>query len=358
MKASAAIVIRVVLLLCVAAVFLEAWRRLNRVEILVLGQPESVGRLQAEQEAPFFHSLAERSGLPLKVTYTPANVFGLKDTYQLEALRQNRIDLVSLRFMQNGAVAPALQGIDLPGMVSSSAMAQQVSAAYRPWLNQQLQQTYGARLLGIWSIGPQILFCRDEFSSLRDLKGRRVRVASQPLGQIVSELGGSPIVLPFEDTQAALKEHIVDCAFTSAASAIGANWIDHTHYYYPMPFQFGMNGYAISSSAWDDLSISQQKTLSQTVSTFNAGLWQYSEMVRQQSERCLETGQCGHSKRRPLIRVQPRDEDFQRVRMISRRHVIPAWLNRCETIHPGCRRAWAARIEPLLNGVKDSSNTP
>ena len=85
--------------------------------MLVLGQPRSVGLLQREQEAPFFRHLTDTTDLPLRITYKTADTFGLKDTHQLEALRDGRVDIASLRFMQNIAREPALEGLDLPGMI-------------------------------------------------------------------------------------------------------------------------------------------------------------------------------------------------------------------------------------------------
>ncbi|WP_411867502.1 TRAP transporter substrate-binding protein DctP [Vulcanococcus limneticus] len=332
----------------IGSVFYWAWRIRNTIDILVLGQPQSVGRLQAEKEVPFFHTLAARTGLPLSIAYIPANAFGLKDNYQLEALRVNRIGLASLRFMQNTAAAPALEGIDLPGMVSTAATARQVTDAYSPWLDHELHRLYGIKLLGIWSFGPQVLFCRSSIASLKDIKGRPVRVASSSLAQIIRGLGGVPAVIPFDDTETALRAQIVDCAVTSAASAMAAGWTDHTNYYLPLPMHYGLNGYTIGSQVWSKLSSDQQQQLARSFAAFNAELWRFSEELRQESERCLSTGRCSGSTHRRLIRVEPTRDDVKLLHQISRHAVIPAWLARCEAKHPGCRRAWTTTVAPIL----------
>lgn len=137
------------------AAFVLTWRHYNTVPLLVLGQPKSAGRLQRDQEAPFFESLASRARLPLVVSDHTADRYGLVDSHQLDAIRDGRLDMISLRFMQNTQRDPGLGALDLPGMNPDFQTARRVADAYSPILNRYLQSTYGAHLLGIWSFGPR-----------------------------------------------------------------------------------------------------------------------------------------------------------------------------------------------------------
>ncbi|MCP9858087.1 TRAP transporter substrate-binding protein DctP [Cyanobium sp. Cruz-8H5] len=221
------------------------------------------------------------------ITYRTADSFGLKDTHQLEALRDGRMDIVSLRFMQNNAKEPALEGLDLPGMIPDFQQARQVVEAYGPTLDRYLQDSFGAKLLGLWSFGPQVMVCRSPLGGLKDLKGRKVRIASPGLAQLIAAIGGIPAILPFEDTKEALALGMVDCAVTSAASANFAGWTEHTHDYFPLAFQFGFNGYAISLAKWKALRPEEQDRLAQAFRAFSVKLWRYSEDLQRESERCI-----------------------------------------------------------------------
>ena len=338
---------RVVLLASMAAAFGLAWNHFSTIPLLVLGQPQSVGLLQRDQEAPFFQQLAERADLPLAVTYRSADTFGLKDTHQLEAVRDGRVDIVSLRFMQNMAKEPALEGIDLPGMIPDFSTARRMAAAYGPQVDRYLQRDFKAKLLGLWSFGPQIMVCRSPITGLQDLKRRKVRVASPGLAQLVGAIGGIPAILPFEDTRSALAVGLIDCAVTSAASASFAGWTEHSNFYYPLAFQFGFNGYVISRKKWHSLSPGERQRLQQAFDAFSVHLWRYSEHLQKQSERCILGGPCRDLRANQLTRVPVKAQDVALLQELSRTIVLPSWSRRCERLHPGCRRDWDRAVAPI-----------
>lgn len=340
---------RLLLIAGLITAFAVAWRHFAAIPLLVIGQPRAVGLLQRDQEEPFFRNLATTTGLPLKVTYQTTDSFGLKDTHQLEALRDGRIDIVSLRFMQNMAKEASLEGIDLPGRIPNFRKARQVVSAYSPMVDAYLQRSFGVKLLGVWSFGPQVMVCRTPIGRLTDLRRRKVRVASPGLAQLISAVGGTPAVLSFEDTQQALAKGIVDCAVTSAASASYAGWTRFSRYYYPMAFQFGFNGYAISLKRWSSFSPEERRRLTTAFASFSERLWRYSEHLERESEACITGGRCRILEPQRLVRVQPSQEDVQLLQEISRQVVLPRWSARCEQQHPGCREVWERTVAPITD---------
>lgn len=349
---------RLFLMAGVAAAFTVAWRHFNSIPLLVLGQPQSVGLLQRDQEMPFFKNLAATTGLPLSITYRSADSFGLKDTHQLEAIHDGRVDIVSLRFMQNIAKEPSLEGLDLPGMIHNFKEARQVADAYGPTVDRYLQQTFGAKLLGIWTFGPQIMVCRTPIQGLQDVKGRKVRVASPGLAQLTTAIGGIPAILPFEDTKESLALGLVDCAVTSAASANFAGWTQHSNYYYPLAFQFGFNGYAISLKKWQALSHNEQDRLARAFQDFSSKLWHYSEKLEQESESCILGGPCHRLRPNQLIPVAVKSQDIELLQNLSKQAVLPSWLVRCEKQHPGCGREWQQKVAPIVQFTSSMHRQP
>jgi TRAP-type C4-dicarboxylate transport system substrate-binding protein len=329
--------------------FALAWRHFRSIPLLVLGQPRSVGLLQIEKEAPFFKALPAISGLPLSIAYRTADSFGLKDSHQLEALREGRVDIVSLRFMQNIVNEPSFEGMDLPGMIPDFAMGRRVADAYSPTVDRYLQKGFGAKLLGIWSFGPQVMVCRNPLLGLDDLKGRTVRVASPGLAQLVAAIGAVPAILAFEDTRLALALDMVDCAVTSAASANFAGWTDHSSYFYPLAFQFGFNGYAISLRKWNTLSADEQQRLQRAFQMYSNRLWRYSQDLQLESEQCITGGPCRRLASRRLVPVPVTRRDVAKLQEISRRIVLPAWSARCNQQHPGCELLWNQKVAPIVS---------
>jgi TRAP-type C4-dicarboxylate transport system substrate-binding protein len=349
---------RLLLIAGLITAFSLAWRHFAAIPLLVIGQPRTVGLLQRDQEEPFFRNLAATTGLPLKITYQPTDAFGLKDTHQLEALRDGRVDIISLRFMQNIPKESSLEGIDLPGRIPDFNKARQVVDAYSATVDRHLQQGFGAKLLGVWSFGPQVMVCRQAIRGLTDIEGRKVRVASPGLAQLISAVGGIPAILSFEDTQAALEKGIVDCAVTSAASASYAGWTRFSQFYYPLAFQFGFNGYAISWKRWSSLSPDEQRRLTAAFQAFSEKLWRFSENLQRESEACITGKQCRILPPQQLTLVQPSPQDVQLLQELSRRVVLPQWSARCEQQHPGCRREWEQKVAPITDVSRHNAQRP
>ena len=340
---------RVGLLLVIVALFIVAWRQLDEVPLVVIGQPSASGTLQRLKEAPFFETLPARTGLPLRVTYRPVELAGFKDTHQLRMLEDGLFDLVSLRFLQNREAEPLLEGIDLAGLIADFATARKVVAAYAPTLDRTLQQRFSVKLLGIWTFGPQEFFSREPLRTLADIKGRRVRVGDASLAPIIAALGGLPAVVPFEQTQQALAIGLVDCAVTSAASATYAGWTEAAPHYLPVAVHFGLNGYVISLKKWNALSSQQQKTLTRAFDAHVADLWDYSEDLH---ARALRGGRDLVSSRGPppaLNKVDPDLDDIRLMRGLARAASLPAWAERCEAVHPGAVAEWREAVAAVVD---------
>ncbi len=338
--------IRVLVFVAIATAFTVAWRQLNQIPLLAIGQPVSTGMLQREMEAPFFADLQRITGLPLKVTYKPLDSTGIKDTFQLQMLKEGTVDLVSLRFIQNSYQEPGLSGIDLLGFSNDFAQARRVTAAYIPTVNRYLQTTANARLLAVWTFGPQVLFCNKPIRGLKDLQGMKVRVASEWNGATFSELGAIPAVIPFDQTENALAIGLIDCAVTSAASANYAGWLKHARTQFQLPIHFGINGYAITLAKWNALSPGQRQVLASTFKAYEERLWTYSKTLEAEVTRCNTGGPCRRATPYHLQLVRPSAEDVALLQEIASRKLLPAWGSSCERIHPGCLQEWRRTVQP------------
>ena len=332
--------------------FVFAWQRLDEVPLLVLGQPTASG-IQRQKEAPFFNTLRAKTGLPLRVDYRPVNSTGFKDTYQLNMLKDGIVDLVSLRFTQNSSLEPALQGMDLLGIISGPKDAWPIMTAYSSVLDEYLQSKFNVKLLGIWTFGPQEFFCNRPVKKLLDIKGLNVRVASPALSTFVSHLGARPVIVPFEEAKASLASGLLDCAITSAASANFAGWPQFAKYNFPITTQTGVNGYVISLKKWKQLSRQQQHVLQKAFDAHVEKIWQFSEVLRADAVSCNSGGSCkfGTPYQGETVRVAPGDIQLSRELIIGK--VFPEWSRRCEKVHPGCRNAWNKTFSTYWHGRKD-----
>ncbi|MEN9314727.1 MAG: hypothetical protein RIS35_1120 [Pseudomonadota bacterium] len=327
--------------------FAVAWERLDRIPIQVVGQPSVTGEIQQREQA-FFEQLAELTGLPLEVRYTPVDQLGIKDTYQLSMLGSRALDLVSLRFLQNANVEPTLLGLDLLGGVPDFVTARAIADVYAPTLDRRLQRNFNSKLLGVWPFGPQVFFCRTAIRGLEDLAGRKVRVGNDNFSPLIAHFGGTPVVIPFEDVEVALKNGLVDCAITSATSGNAAGWPKHCTHFFGLGMQMGINGYAVSLGLWNRLSKEQQTRLERAFDEYVASIWVTAEQVHRESSACNVGGPCPRGTPYRLIDVVPSEQDHRRLSVAFEQTTFLDWAEKCDRLHPGCSVDWKARVLPAL----------
>jgi len=340
---------RAIIAAFIAALSVWAWRRLDFIPIDVIGQPASTGPIQSKIEAPFFQSLAQDTGLPLRVRYRSLDMVGYKDTHQLAILNESKADLISLRFAQNSAIMPELMGVDLGGLSIDLKQGRSLVQAYSPVIDQKLQERFGSKLLAIWPFGPQVLFCRKPIMSLRDVAGLKVRIAGSLLEPLVSALDAIPVVTTLEDVTEGLRLGIFDCAISSSASANFAGWPKYSTHYYPITLQLGLNGYAMRLAVWNCLSTVQQGVLLEAFQKHAEAIWTYAEMAHVETSSCNTGGPCTLGVRYDLIQVKPSQEDADLLKKIMQEAVFKKWAAACDRISENCSKDFLERLDFIFS---------
>jgi TRAP-type C4-dicarboxylate transport system substrate-binding protein len=339
---------RLVAVIAITSTFAIAWTAFEEIPLVVIGQPNMTGKIQSALEEPFFRQLKEKAKVNFRTEYTPVNKAGYHDTHELQILKQGKADIVSLRFPQNSHDEPSLQAIDLASFVSDFAEAKEVAAAYSDVIDKNLQKNFRAKLLGIWSFGPQELFCTDPIRRLQDIRGRRVGTSSKQMSLFVAELGGKPAVIEFSETLGALRDGMVGCAITSGASANSAGWPKYAKYNYPFPIQFGLNGYAITLAKWNSLSHHQQARLREAFNTHIRDIWHYSEFLYVDTGKCYIGMRCrsGPQYKGTISTIDPKDDTL--ASNILKERIIPVFKAECQVIRASCQREWDERLRRIL----------
>ena len=334
--------------IAITSSFAIAWKAFEEIPLVVIGQPSMTGKIQSALEEPFFWQLKDKSNINFRTEYTPVDLAGYRDTHELQLLKQGKADVVSVRFPQNSQDEPSLQAIDLASFVSNFTEAKEVAAAYSDVIDKNLQENFRAKLLGIWSFGPQEIFCTGPISRLQDIRGRKVRTSSKQMSNFISTLGGKPAVIDFSETLAALRDGLIDCAITSSASASSAEWPTYARYNYPFPIQFGLNGYAITLAKWNSLSRQQQVKLQKAFDEHIKNTWHYAEFLKTDTGKCYIGTSCisGTIYKGTISRIDPRDRSLAHKILLER--VLPAFLVECTSIRPSCRSEWNQRLRRIL----------
>jgi TRAP-type C4-dicarboxylate transport system substrate-binding protein len=322
------------------------------IKLRVAGNLLATGLIQQKKEQPFFENMAKITGLPVEVDYKPQDVLGVKDTDGLRVLKSGLFDIVSLRIAQVSRDEPFLLGADLVGLNPDYKIAKKVVDGYREAFDKRLQERHGAKLLGIWPFGPQVVFCKVPISGLADLKGRKVRVYDASLAKFIEKLGGIPVTIPFAETQQALERGVTDCAITGPSSANSAGWPEVTTHFMPIGFQIALNAYGMNLNKWNSLGADMQARFTEAFKKLEDEIWTYSEQIFDDAVRCnVGKDPCETVKKFKMVEVPVKLEDQKLIQEALASISLPTWAEVCDKSYPECSATWKKLVGPIV-GVK------
>lgn len=319
------------------------------VELRVAGSVSATGNIQAKREQPFFEALAERTGLPLAVSYRPIDHLDMDPEEGLELVQHGIVDIVSLGVAVISRRDPFFLGLDVVGLTPDYDNARRVVSAFSGPIEAHLRDIYNAKLLGIWPFGPQVLFCKPMIGGLDEIEGLKVRVYDANLGAFIETLGAIPVEIKFADVRQALDLKIVDCAITGPSSANTAGWVYETEVMMPLGFQIAFNAYAINLDRWNTFTPDEQDAIAAAFDVYIDDVWQYSEELFADALRCnVGDTPCSTvpSADLKLVPIEPADQDLLRNSLAT--ISLPAWAASCERLHAGCHDLWVGTVGKAL----------
>lgn len=336
-------------LVAAAALALALPAQAQNTRLRVAGSLVSGGQIQQHKEQPFFENFAKNTGLPIDADYKPLDVLGMKDADSLRVLKSGLFDIVALRLAQVSRDDPFLLGPDIVGLSTDYDTARKVVDAYRAPLDTRLQERHGAKLLGTYPFGPQIMFCKTPIAGLADLKGKKVRVSDQSLARFIERLDGIPVALAFTETQQALERGVVDCAITGPSSANSAGWPEVTTHVMPIGFQIHFVAYAINLKKWNALPPAQQARMAAAFQQLEADTWAYSRELWDDASRCnVGRDPCKLGKRYAMKEVPVKPADQKLVRDAVGAVSLPLWAEVCDKSYDKCSATWKQVVAPVV----------
>ncbi|MCW2239853.1 TRAP transporter substrate-binding protein [Azospirillum canadense] len=298
-------------------------------------------------EAPFWtRRLKERSGGRVTAEVAPFDQSGIQGR---EMLRLLNLGVISFGTVLPSAATedPELAALDLPLVSPDFATLRRVVAAYRPQVQRFLRERYGLELLAVYTYPAQVLYCRQPFRSLGDLKGRRVRTSGVSQAELVEALGGIPVVTPFADIVSAVRRNVVDCAITGTLSGNSIGLHEVTSHVHDMAISWGISLFAANGDAWRALPPGVRELLQREVGGLESEIWRGAEQETAEGQAC-NAGMVPCTAGRPgrMTRVPLSSEDIGRRSELIATAVLPGWLARCGD---ACADAWNRSVGPLLS---------
>jgi len=298
-------------------------------------------------EEPFWRQhLAEVSGGRIQAEIAPFDRSGIRAQEMLALMRLGVVPFGTALLAVVSNEEPEFNAVDLPAVNPDMATLRRAVAAYRPHLEELLAERYDVELLAIYTYPAQVIFCRDRFSGLSDLTGRRIRTSSVGQSEMFAALGATPIVIPFGETLAAVRSGVVECAVTGTLSANAIGLHEVTPFMHSMAITWGLSVFGANRAAWSSLPEWARTLIRQEVGKLERQIWDAVESETVDGFACnagLASCTSGRRGQAAVIPVSGSDQE-RRIRLLTDT-VLPGWVRRCGE---PCVEAWNTRLAPVI----------
>lgn len=316
------------------------------IRLRVAGGLADVGQY-VRREQPFWtQRVPEITGGRVRAEIAPFDRSGIRGQEMLQLVRLGVVPFGNVLLGLASANDPELNGIDLPILNPDVATLRRTAAAWRPHLTALLRERYGVELLAMYTYPAQVVFCRQPFSGLSDLAGRRIRTSSVGQSELVAGLGGIPVVIPFAETVAAVRNGVVECAITAAMSGNAVGLHEETSHLSRQAVTWGVSVFAANRAAWRALPEDVRARIGEGLRRLEGEIWWDAELETENGLACnagLDT--CADGKRGRMTVVESRDQDEARRARLLEDVVLPGWVRRCGE---GCAEVWNRYVAPAL----------
>jgi TRAP-type C4-dicarboxylate transport system substrate-binding protein len=294
-------------------------------------------------EEPFWtQELSRLTGGKYTADISPFDRSGVPGEEMLRLMELGVVPFGTALLNLSASQQPAFGALDLAGLNPDIATLRRNLAVFRPYLQQTLREKHNIELLAVYIYPAQVLFCKRIFSGLNDLEGRRIRVSSPTQADMVSALGGVPILSGFSQIMANMQSGNTECAITGTMSGNTIGLHEVTQYYHPMPISWGLAIFGANNNAWNALPSDLRMLLGRELPRLENTIWAESERETAEGLAC-NRGEvsCTGNRKGHMKEVPPTSSEAQKMQEILRTVVIPRWMQRC---NQRCKDMWDRTI--------------
>lgn len=255
-----------------------------QIKLYAGGSLVSGGEVQLKMVQDGIADIAE-----IPIPYTPGRIKGL-DVFELPNLAQNNSDgsMATMKMIADGKIA------GLEDLV----------------------------VLGVLQAGPYFIHTKDEITSLRDLRGKKLRVSGQMQAQIVTRLGAVPVSnIPATGLAENISRGLIDGALVDTGNLYNFGVGDLVHYHVTnLPLGSFAVVWAMSRERYDGLSETSRAALDQLRGEWFTGVLSQN-MDKQTADVTARLQSEGEH-----VFVVLSDEDLARANEVLQQ-VVEAWVS-------------------------------
>lgn len=283
------------------------------------------------REVPFWTvDVPKASNGAIKAQIKPFTELGFKGPEVFRLTSQGTLQLSHAVLNYSSGEVPINEAADLAGLTGSVEELQKLLEVFRPHLAAEFEKKHNLKLLGFGTYHAQVVYCRDAFTGLADLKGRKIRASGASQQAFVQHIGASPLTIAFPEVQPALAQGVLDCAITGALSGYKSKWHETAKFISPMPVNFGLIAHVANLTWWKGLDPAVQAFLEKELRKLEADVFAQARGEAAVGIACnTGTGPCpeGPAAAMKLVAVTPADDKLRREAL--EKAVLPAFAKRC-----------------------------
>ncbi len=319
-------------------------KEMKPFSLRVLGPPVGTAEWGFVVQPFWTQTVKEISDGKVSATLNSVTDISAQPQDALQLVAQGTFDMTNMIANYGSGEVPTLDGFDLAGAATSTEQIKKVLAAYEPAADAALKKRYRVELLGAGMSGAQTFFCKGDINNVADFRGKKVRVSSSTLAELIKGLGAAPVTMAFGELVPALQRGVIDCVITGSMSGNTAKLYEVSDTLYFLiagwaPSVQVANARSMSrldaqQTAWLKKAISYYyREVSDTLQTNNVqqGVW-----CNTDDKRCTMIGQNGVTQGKMKL-VEPSQEDLAKVREVVEQFVLPAYGRTCGA---ECARSW------------------
>ncbi|WP_149538090.1 TRAP transporter substrate-binding protein [Siccirubricoccus phaeus] len=304
-----------------------------KVTVVAVTQPLPTQPQFTRVDVPVLREgLAQRSGGRIEVQLSTHAERNLSGTELVRLVRSGQADIGASTLSTLSGDVPILDGVDLAGLAPDIGMAKRIAEAMLPVVNRDLER-FGARLMVIYPFPAQVVYCRAPFTSLADLRGRKVRTFGNSLVDFFTALGAQPVSIGFPEVYSALERGVVDCAITGTGSGVAARWPEVTSHISNLPVSWALAGYMVNLAWWNRLDPQVRAMIESALGEVNEKQWELGGAATRDGLDCAigNAAACRiHTlSPRPMTEVPATAADQAALREILEKTVLPGFVRRC-----------------------------
>jgi len=324
----------------------SASAELDKVQLKAIGTWSNL-MPYIDGEKPFYNNdLKEASGGRVTAKLNSIVELGLKGWEVMRLVKLGLFDVAHGVYGYVSSEDAALEGVDLSAAAADVAQGREIVKAYEPIIRKRFAETFGAHYLMTFRWGNQFVFCNKPITSLKDLGGKKIRVYSTTLGDLVEGLGGTSVTIAFAEVVPALQKGVADCGITGSMPAYQAKWHEVITHTMTLPVGMGFGFAAMSNKTWNKLNDETKAFLTAQYDKLSEKIWAQAAEDDINSLKCLSgNGECPLGAPGKVTLVEPSAADIKFRESVLETHVLKKYAQRCSK---SCIDDWNGSVAKVV----------